>query len=186
MQPTYCIDFLNDGTSLQCAINFGEFIGIPIFNHYGNSDPNPSRPTYCDCETYQFYSGCSETKFLLGFLFYNSENLYNSNNSIEEDSGFIAESVEPLLRLYEAFGFDYVKLNRAAYNATLHRSQQNLEENSFHPEDFDFCYDNKSNSYCTIMSILSVIEDPAVINLYGKPIINGSCSAQFSVDSHAW
>ena len=183
MQPTFCIDF---GDNLSCAMQFGEFIGIPIFNHYGNPNPNPSRPIYCECETSQIDSECSESNFLLGFLFYNSENLYNSNNTIEENSGFISDSLEPLIRLSATFASDFLKLNRAAYNATQHRSQSSLDENSFHPEDFDFCYDLETNSYCTIMSFLSIVDTPAVISSYGRQLINGSCSAQFSVDSNAW
>jgi hypothetical protein len=180
MQATNCISIFPNYTKFACSIQIGQYYALPVFNHYGHFDGSePSRPKYCDCKKFDSNDlYCNAFVFLSGFLTYNYPDTVNGNDINQLN-------IFPMIRLYEKFNYDFSALNKAAYNATLHRSQKNLDDGNYYSNDFDFCYDSVTNSYCTVISFLSYPTDN-FISKYQNKLSNGFCSKQFSMADSAW
>ena len=87
-------------------------------------------------------STCQEWSFLSGFVTYpvsNMDNLYEDN-------------LAPFFNILHKFQGNYSLFNEQAYRASLHRDSNNKVNGEYHPEDFDFCYDNITQANCIIIS----------------------------------
>ena len=120
-------------------------------------------------------STCQEWSFLSGFITY----------PVSSKSNLFRENHLPILRLVQRYKGNYTKMNKEAYRATLHRDSNNQINGEFHPEDFDFCYDNVTKTDCVIISYLSS-NFFQKINSYGRELKTGACFDTFSVDDSSW
>ena len=121
------------------------------------------------------YSVCQKWSFLSGFITYPVSHMDN----------LLQENYEPVLRLMQKFQGNYALLNKQAYRASLHRDSDNKINGEYHPEDFDFCYDNLTKTNCVIISF-SNYNNFQKINNYGRKVDNASCIDTFSVDESDW
>ena len=120
-------------------------------------------------------STCQDWSFLSGFITYPVSSI---NNLAEENH-------LPIIRLAEKFDGKYDLLNKEAYRASLHRDSNNHIDGEYHPEDFDFCYDNITKKHCVIISYLNH-NFFQKINIYGRNLDKAACIDTFSVDDSAW
>ena len=120
-------------------------------------------------------STCQEWTFLSGFITYP----VSSRDNLFEDN------LVPFFNIMQKFQGNYTLFNEQAYRASLHRDSDNKINGEYHPEDFDFCYDNLTKTNCVIISF-SNYNNFQKINNYGRKVDNASCIDTFSVDESAW
>ena len=120
-------------------------------------------------------STCQDWSFLSGFITYPA----SSMNSLSQENHY------PIIRLAEKFKGKYDLLNKEAYRASLHRDSNNHIDGEYHPEDFDFCYDNITQANCIMISF-SNYNKFRNINNYGRNLDKVACLDTFSVDESAW
>jgi hypothetical protein len=120
-------------------------------------------------------SPCQAWSFLSGFITY----------PVSHADKLLQENYEPVLRLVQKYRGNYALLNKHAYRASLHRDSNNKIGGEYHPEDFDFCYDNITQANCIMISF-SNYNNFQKINNYGRKLINAACIDTFSVDESAW
>ena len=120
-------------------------------------------------------STCQDWSFLSGFITYP----VSSMNNLSQENHF------PIIRLAEKFNGKYDLLNKEAYRASLHRDSNNHIDGEYHPEDFDFCYDNITQANCIMISF-SNYNKFQNINNYGRNLNKAACLDTFSVDESAW
>ena len=121
------------------------------------------------------YSTCQAWSFLSGFITY----------PVSHKDNLLQENYEPVLRLMQKYRGNYALLNKHAYRASLHRDSNNKIGGEYHPEDFDFCYDNITKTNCVMISFLNH-DYFQTLNTFGRVLKTGACTDTFSVDESAW
>lgn len=122
---------------------------------------------------------CNYFHFMVGVIFYADPAGDGSDDALEEFS------YAPVLRLIEKYDYDYELINKLAYNASIQRSPSDFVDGNHYPEDFNFCYDEVTNSYCKITSFL-LQKGNSEINNYNHGLDSAACNDTFSVSDESW
>ena len=120
-------------------------------------------------------STCQEWSFLSGFVTY----------PVSHKDNFFEDNLVPFFNILHKYEGNYSLFNEQAYRASLHRDSNNQINGEYHPEDFDFCYDNITKKHCVIISYLNH-NFFQKINIYGRNLDKAACIDTFSVDDSAW
>jgi hypothetical protein len=140
----------------SCAIQIGQILVFPIFNHGGYSGAYPS---YCECtDLEQRHSeSCNFFSFLSGFLFYD----FNATETA-------TDSLDRLLALVFNSTSSGVDINRNAYDVSydISNSASTTRGNQAWKDDhFEFCR-SPDGKFCSILTIYKISDINSVTNYH--------------------